>query len=138
MAFAHMGIPNMKSYNRFFGAVSALVGLSFGAIGLLGLFFFAVRDSIQSSPRVVSGVVLASVQESPSSNHYSVRVKLDDGRQVVVGEEPSPRDHNAKLRLVMKDGAYEVYDPTGPWVGSLFSLASGVGLCFVGRILTRA
>ena len=132
-----MGIPNIKSYKRFLGVVSVVVGLFFGAVGLLGLFF-AVRDSVQSSTRVVSGVVLASQQESPSSNHYSIRVKLDDGRQVVVGEEPSPRDHNAKLRLVMKDGAYEVYDPTGPWVGSLFSLASGVGLCFVGRILTRA
>jgi len=132
-----MGIANLNSYKRFLGVVSALVGLFFGAVGLLGLFF-AVRDSVQSSARVVSGVVLDSVQESSSSNHYSVHVKLENGRQVVVGEEPSPRDHNAKLRLVMKDGAYEVYDPTGPWVGSLFSLASGAGLCFVGRILTRA
>jgi hypothetical protein len=133
MAFAHMGIPNMKSYTRSLGLVSVLMGVLFITVGLLGLFF-AARDSIQSSPRVFSGIVLASAQESPSSNRYSVRVKLDDGRQVVV-EQPSPRDHNARLRLVMKDGAYEVYDPTGPWVGSLVSLASGVGLCFVGRML---
>jgi hypothetical protein len=137
MAFAYMGIPNVRSYTRFLGLASILVGVLFIAFGLLGLVF-AVRDLVQSSPRVESGVVVASVQESPSSNHYSIRVKLDNGRQAVVDEEPSPIDHSVKLRLVMKDGAYEIYDPTGAWVGSLISLASGVGLCLVGRNLKRA
>jgi hypothetical protein len=103
----------------------------------LGLFF-AVRDSASSPPHAESGVVIASAQESPSSNHYAIRVRLDNGRQVVVAEEPSPIGHGVKLRLVVKDGAYWIYDPTGAWVGSLVSLASGVGLCFVGRKLKGA
>ena len=128
-----MSMSGVRSYLRFFGFLSTLWGALFIAFGLLGLFF-AVKDLASSHPRVESGTVLASV-ESPSSNHYSIRVRLADGRQVVVAEEPSPIDRGARLRLVVKDGAYWVYDPTGPWVGSLFALGSGTGMYFAGRKL---
>jgi hypothetical protein len=55
----------------------------------------------------------------------------------MVAGEPSPIDQGVELRLVMKDGAYWIYDPTGLWVGSLISLASGIGLCLVGRKLRK-
>ena len=41
------------------------------------------------------------------------------------------------LELVVKDGAYRIYDPTGPWIGSLIALASGIGLCLLGRKLRK-
>ena len=127
-----MSKSGVRSYLRFFGFLSTLWGAVFIAFGLLGLFF-AVKDLASSHPSVESGTVLASV-ESPSSNYYSLRVRLDDGRQVTVTPAAS-EDRGARLRLVVKDGAYGIYDPTGPWVGSLFALGSGTGMYLAGRKL---
>ena len=127
-----MNMSGVRSYLRFFGFVSILFGALFIVFGPLGLFF-AVKDLASSHPSAESGTVLASV-ESPSSNYYSLRVRLDDGRQVTVAPAAS-EDRGARLRLVMKDGAYGIYDPSGPWVDSLFALGSGTGMYLAGRKL---
>jgi hypothetical protein len=129
---AAMNTSGVRSNIQFFGFLATLFGALFIAFGLLGLIF-AVGDLASSPPIVRSGVVLASAQESPSSNHYSIRVRLDDGRLVMVAEEPSPIDKGVRLGLIVKDGAYEIYDPTGPWVGSLLLIAVGTGIYLVGR-----
>jgi hypothetical protein len=131
-----MNMPDVRSQARFFGFISTLFGAIFIVAGLLGLIF-ALTDLVSSHPRVESGMVLASI-ESPSSGHYTIRVRLDDGRQVMVAEEPSPIDNGVKLRLVVKDGAYWIYDPAGPWIGSLIALAAGIGMCLAGRKLRLA
>jgi hypothetical protein len=132
-----MNMSGVRSYIRFFGFLSTLFGALFIALGLLGLIF-AIRDLASSPPIVKSGIVLASV-ESPSSGNFTIRVRLDDGRQVMLAEEGTPIDKGAKLRLVVKDGAYEIYNATtDAWVGSLFLIASGIGIFFAGRKMKRA
>ena len=130
-------MSGVRSYIRFFGFLSTLAGALFIALGLLGLIF-AVRDLASSPPIVKSGIVLASV-ESPSSGNFAIRVRLDDGRQVMLAEQSLPIDNGVKLRLVVTDGAYVIYnDPTDAWVGSLFSLASGIGIFLAGRKMKHA
>lgn len=97
-----MNMSGVKSYVRFFGFLSTLLGGLFIALGLLGLIF-AVGSLVSSPPIVRSGIVLASV-ESPSSGSFAIRVRLDDGRQVMLAEEATPIDKGVKLRLVAKDG----------------------------------
>ena len=128
-------LPSLRSHLRFQGFISLLFGTLLFVVGIIGLSF-AIKDSVSSPPRVESGIVIASAQESPSSNRYSVRVRLDDGRQVLV-DQPSPVDQGVKLKLVMKDRGYEIYDPIGPWVGSFIALAIGIGLYLLGRKLTK-
>lgn len=131
-----MNTSGVRSHIRFFGFLSTLFGALFIAFGLLGLIF-AVVGLASSPPIVRSGIVIASV-ESASSGHYTIRARLDDGRQVLVAEEPSPIDKGVRLRLIVKDGAYEIYHPTGPWVGSLLSIAIGIGVYLVGRKMKQA
>jgi hypothetical protein len=127
-----MNTSGVRSYIRFFGFLSTLFGAVFIAFGLLG-FMFAVGDLASSSPIVKAGIVLASV-ESPSSGSFAIRVRLDDGRQVMLAEEATPIDKGVKLRLVAKDGAYEIYnDPIDAWVGSLLSVTIGTGIYLAGR-----
>jgi hypothetical protein len=130
--FAEMNMSGVKSYIRFFGFLSTLVGGLFIALGLLGLIL-AVGDLASSSPIVKSGIVLASV-ESPSSGSFAIRVRLDDGRQVTLAEEATPINKGVNLRLVVKEGAYEIYnDPIDAWVGSLLCIAIGAGMYLAGR-----
>jgi|GEM_PF-6608910 len=131
-----MNMSGLRSNLRFVGFVSVLVSAFFIVFGLLGLVF-AARGLASGPPIVKSAIVLASV-ESPSSGPYAIRLRLDDGRQATVFEQPSPIDNGVRLRIVLKDGAYEIYDPTGPWIGSLTSIAVGIVMYFVGRKLKSA
>jgi hypothetical protein len=132
-----MNMSGVKSYVRFFGFLATLLGGLFIALGLLGLIF-AVGSLLSSPPVVRSGIVLASV-ESPSSGSFAIRVRLDDGRQVMLAEEATPIDKGVKLRLVAKDGGYEIYnDPIDAWVGSLLSIAIGTGMYLAGRKMKLA
>jgi len=133
---AAMNTSGFRSNIRFLGFVSTLFAAFFIAIGLLGLVF-AARDLASGPPIVKSAIVLASV-ESPSSGPYAIRLRLDDGRQVMVSEQSSPIDNGVRLRIVVKDGAYEIYDPTGPWFGSLTAIAGGIVMYLVGRKLKSA
>jgi hypothetical protein len=127
-----MNMSGVKSYVQFSGFMSTLFGMFFIAVGLLGLAF-AVGGLVSGPPIVRSGTVLASV-ESPLSGKFAIRVRLDDGRQVMVGEVATPMDKGAKLRLVAKDGAYEIpNDPIDAWVGSLISIAGGTAIYLAGR-----
>jgi hypothetical protein len=117
-----MSTSGVRSYIRFFGFLSTLVGASFIAFGLLGLLF-GVAD-LASSPLIVkSGIVIAPV-ESPSPDNFAIRVRLEDGRQVTLAEEPSPIDKVVRLRLIVKDSTYEIYnDPIDAWVGGSSDLS---------------
>jgi hypothetical protein len=57
----------------------------------------------------------------------------------MLAEEATPIDKGVKLRLVAKDGGYEIYnDPIDAWVGSLLSIATGTGMYLAGRKMKRA
>lgn len=123
---------NVTSYARFMGLIAMLLGVFFIAVGVLGIFF-AVKDLVSSPLGVKPATVVSSV-ESPLSGHYSIRARVDDGREVMIsGEQGSRIGSGVKLRLVLKDGAYSIYDPNESLIGSLIALASGIGLYLAGR-----
>jgi hypothetical protein len=124
-----------RFYIQFNGFLSTLFGVFFVGVGLLGLIFAV--GGLASPPILRSGTAIASVQSS-STGHYAIRAKLDDGRQVIVAQESSPIDEGVRLRLVVTNGNYEIYDPTGPWVGSLVSITAGIGIYLVGRVMKDA
>lgn len=115
----------------FLAHIILLAGSFFLALGVIGLLFATHDHLARDQPTIATGVVIAS-SESPSTNQYTVRVKLSDGPEVAL-EQPSPIAPGSRLRVVLRDGSYSIYDPLGPWLGSSLSLASGIMLRVAAR-----
>lgn len=129
-----LNLLNRLAGSRAAGRNLQVGGVCFICLGVLGLGF-AVQG-LWTPVHAEPGTVISSTQESPSSARYATQIRLDDGRQIVM-VDPSPRDKGFRLKVIGKDGIYELYDPSGPWIGSLVALAAGSLMYVSGRAIRK-